>query len=96
MTDKSVHAGEAIRYDRCHDTGRCGLCCQTEDTDYGQEQVKIYVSLAQKMNCCPAGEDFHQGDCLGWEGEKVDAYMMASMASGGIDSVPVRRKSVRR
>ena len=93
VTDKSVHAGEAIRIM----TGAMipeGADCvvKQEDTDYGQEQVKIYVSLAQKMNCCPAGEDFHQGDCLGWEGEKVDAYMMASMASGGIDSVPVRRK----
>ena len=93
VTDKSVHAGEAIRIM----TGAMipeGVDCvvKQEDTVYGQEQVKIYVSLAQKMNCCPTGEDFHQGDCLGWEGEKVDAYMMASMASGGIDSVPVRRK----
>ena len=93
VTDKSVHAGEAIRIM----TGAMipeGADCvvKQEDTDYGEEQVKIYVSLAQKMNCCPVGEDFHQGDCLGWEGEKVDAYMMASMASGGIDSVPVRRK----
>lgn len=67
VTDKSVHAGEAIRIM----TGAMipeGADCvvKQEDTDYGQEQVKIYVSLAQKMNCCPVGEDFHQGDCLGW------------------------------
>ena len=93
VTDKSVHAGEAIRIM----TGAMipeGADCvvKQEDTDYGREQVKIYVPLAKKMNCCPAGEDFHQGDCLGRAGEKVDAYMMASMTSGGIDSVPVRKK----
>lgn len=38
------------------------------------------------------GEDFHRGDCLGQKGERIDAYMMASMASGGIDKVSVWRK----
>ena len=93
VTTQSVHPGEAIRIM----TGAMipeGADCvvKQEDTDYGQEQVKIDVSLAEKMNCCPAGEDFHQGDCLGRAGGKVDAYMMASMASGGIDRISVRRK----
>lgn len=93
VTDKSVHAGEAIRIM----TGAMipeGADCvvKQEDTDYGVERVKIYTAVDENINCCPAGEDFHKGDCLGQAGEKVDAYMMASMASGGIDSVLVKRK----
>ena len=71
-----------------------GVDCvvKQEDTDYGVECVKIYTAVDENINCCPAGEDFHKGDCLGQAGEKVDAYMMASMASGGVENVPVKRK----
>lgn len=93
VTDKKVQEGEAIRIM----TGAMipeGADCvvKQEDTDYGEEDVKIYLSLDKHINCCPVGEDFHQGDQLGKTGAKIDAYMMASMASGGIEKVSVRRK----
>ena len=93
VTDKKVQEGEAIRIM----TGAMipeGADCvvKQEDTDYGEEDVKIYLSLDKHINCCPIGEDFHRGDCLGRKGERIDAYMIASMASGGIDKVSVWRK----
>ena len=93
VTDKKVQEGEAIRIM----TGAMipeGADCvvKQEDTDYGEEDVKIYLSLDKHINCCPIGEDFHRGDCLGQKGERIDAYMMVSMASGGIDKVSVWRK----
>lgn len=93
VTDKSVHAGEAIRIMTGAMISEGADCVvKQEDTDYGADQVKIYAAVGKKVNCCPEGEDFHRGDCLGRTGEKVDAYMMASMASGGIQRVSVRRK----
>ena len=68
VTDKSVHAGEAIRIM----TGAMipeGADCvvKQEDTDYGQEQVKIYVSLAQKNELLPRRRGLSPGR-LPWLG----------------------------
>ena len=65
VTDKSVHAGEAIRIM----TGAMipeGADCvvKQEDTDYGQEQVKIYVSLA------PQARTFTRATALAGKGKK--------------------------
>lgn len=93
VTDKKIQEGEAIRImtGAMIPEGADGVVRQ-EDTDYGENSVKVYTPLDKHTNCCPAGEDFYQGDRLGQAGEKIDAYMMASMASGGIEKVPVRKK----
>jgi molybdopterin molybdotransferase len=35
-----------------------------EDTDYGEDTVSIYRSLAPYQNYCRQGEDYHMGDIL--------------------------------
>ena len=92
VSDKYVQECEAIRMMNAEMLKEGGdFVVKQEDTDYGEEDVKIYLSLDKHINCCPIGEDFHRGDCLGQKGERIDAYMMVSMASGGIDKVSVWR-----
>lgn len=63
-----------------------------EDTDYGEEWVKIFAEGRPQMNCCPAGEDFAQGEKLASAGMLVDAYLASSAASAGMAALPVRRR----
>ena len=93
VSKKSVQTGQAI----CIMTGAMipeGADCvvKQEETDYGTANVNIYQAVQKSANCCPKGEDFRQGDCLGQKGERIDAYRMASLASAGIAHVKVRKK----
>lgn len=63
-----------------------------EDTDYGEMQVQIFAEGKEQMNCCPAGEDFQKGERLAPAGMTVDAYLAATAAAAGMESLPVRRK----
>lgn len=63
-----------------------------EDTDYGEETVRIGKPAAVHENICDQGEDFKQGTCLLYEGEKLDAVRIGIAASMGYAHIPVYRK----
>lgn len=89
----AVGAGEAVRIM----TGApipSGADCivRQEDTDYGEELVKIYTEHRPYQNYCFQGEDFKKGDCLVEKGTVMDAITIGVAASMGRDSVLVYRK----
>ena len=54
-----------------------------ENTDYGEEQVRIFRSLSPFENYCPRGEDFQIGETLVSAGMRVTAAVCAVAASAG-------------
>ena len=63
-----------------------------EDTDLGEEQVRIFVSLASGANCIRKGEEYVSGDCLLAAGQLVDPAAAAVAAGAGLTVLPVRRR----
>lgn len=63
-----------------------------EDTDYGEEQVKVFVEHHAYENYCFQGEDFKQGDCLAERGTAMDSIAIGIAASMGRERVLVYRK----
>lgn len=64
-----------------------------EDTDEGEETVRIYKSVPAGKNICYCGEEYKIGECLLKAGEPIDAVSVALAASLGRETVPVRRKA---
>lgn len=60
-----------------------------EDTDCGEEAVRIYTPLRPYNNYCFAGEDYRQGECLVPAGYRMDAGGCALLAGAGIRQIPV-------
>lgn len=60
-----------------------------EDTDLGEQQVQIYVSLRQGMNYCQAGEDIQAGDCIIPKNTRLTPLHIGLLASLGITQVQV-------
>lgn len=65
-----------------------------EQTDMGEEEVKIYRSLRPYDNYCFAGEDYHRGDVLAPAGERVTAAVCAIASGAGKDRLSVFTKPV--
>lgn len=63
-----------------------------EDTDYGEEMVRIYREAVPWMNYCRKGEDFSKGELLAEAGNTVDAYTVAVAAAAGRDALCVCRR----
>ena len=90
----TIRAGEAFRIM----TGApvpedADLVVPQEDTDEGEETVKIYVSgYGQNSYISPVGEDFAEGECLIEKGTLIDAYALSCACAAGIRQLPVRRK----
>lgn len=63
-----------------------------EDTDYGEETVRIFKSAAVHDNICDRGEDYKRGTCLLRQGEKLDAIGIGIAASMGYLQIPVYKK----
>ena len=63
-----------------------------EETDYGEEVVKVFASAERNQNCCPAGEDFYTGEKLIEKGSVLNAYAVAALAGNGAETVRVRKK----
>jgi len=63
-----------------------------EDTDYGEEIVKLYKEQKVYENYCHQGEDFKKGACLIPKGTKLDAITIGMAASMGFDQIRVFKK----
>ncbi len=72
----------------------CDCVLQHERTDNGLEQVQIYAALSPHDNYCDRGEDYRTGEVLLPAGTVVDAAAVGVLASAGLSSVPVRRRTV--
>lgn len=63
-----------------------------EDTDYGEDMVKIYAAQKAYENYCDAGEDFKCGDILLSAGMRVTSMAAAVAAGTGRERLSVLRK----
>lgn len=92
LPGRKIYPGECVRIM----TGAMipeGADCviRQEDTDYGEDTVRIYTRAFQQQNCCRAGEDFKEGDILAEAGERVDAYTAAAAVAASHTGLMVRR-----
>lgn len=64
-----------------------------EDTDCGEQTVRIYKALEPHANICDAGEDYKQGTCVISKGTKLDAVLVGVAASMGYREIPVLQQT---
>lgn len=62
-----------------------------EDTDYGEDEVKIYASSVKQRNICPAGEEIAPDSCVIKSGQRIGRAETGLIAALGKDEVCVRR-----
>ena len=91
-TQREVHKGEAVRIM----TGApvpegCDCCVRQEDTDYGEDVVRIYRPEKEWGNYCFKGEDFKAGSTLIKKGSRIGFVEMGVLAGMGRGTVPVFR-----
>ena len=91
-TDREVRKGEAVRIM----TGApvpagCDCCVRQEDTDYGEEVVRIFRPEKEWGNYCSKGEDFKAGSTLMKKGSRIGFVEMGVLAGMGYGTVPVFR-----
>ena len=60
-----------------------------EDTDYGEDTVRIYRSITTGTNYCCVGEDIREGQQILAKGSHLTALHIGLLASLGIHRVPV-------
>lgn len=63
-----------------------------EDTDYGEDIVKVYRSLKPGQNCCRRGEDYRAGTTLLSAREIVGPVQAGIIASAGRRRIKVYRR----
>ena len=63
-----------------------------ENTDYGEDRVRIMETPGRKNNIDPAGEDFKAGTVLARSGERLDAALTGIAAAAGKAEVSVYRR----
>lgn len=93
MTEKEVSEGTAVRIMTgapIPDGADCVI--GQEDTDYGEEIVKVYKSLKAWQNYCFQGEDYKAGTKLLPAGTLLGAVEIGVAASAGRIDVQVYRK----
>ena len=62
----------------------CDCCVRQEDTDYGEDTVKIFYPTRQWQNYCYQGEDFKRGTVLLKKGTRIGFVEAGILASMGI------------
>ena len=70
----------------------CDCCVRQEDTDYGEETVRIFRPTGQWQNYCYQGEDFKNGTVLLKKGDKIGFIEAGILASMGVIKVKVYRR----
>lgn len=70
----------------------CDCCVRQEDTDYGEETVRIFRPTGQWQNYCYRGENFKNGTVLLKKGDKVGFIEAGILASMGVIKVKVYRR----
>ena len=89
--DVAVGSGEAVRIMTGAPIPEGADCViRQEDTDYGEETVRIAAPLRPYDNYCFAGEDYRQGELLVSSGSRITAGVSALLAGAGVQQVQVR------
>lgn len=70
----------------------CDCCVRQEDTDYGEETVRIFRPTGQWKNYCYRGENFKNGTVLLKKGDKIGFIEAGILASMGVIKVKVYRR----
>ena len=70
----------------------CDCCVRQEDTDYGEETVRIFRPTGQWQNYCYQGENFKNGTVLLKKGDKIGFIEAGILASMGVIKVKVYRR----
>lgn len=63
-----------------------------EDTDYGEETVRIYAELKPGSNIVPVGEDFRRGERIAKKGDVITSDLAGAIAAAGQSRVAVFRR----
>ena len=64
-----------------------------EDTDEGEQTVRIFQRVAAGRNICCRGEEYQTGECLLPAGQQIDTAAIAVAAGAGRNTLPVRRRA---
>ena len=92
-SNREVKSGEAVRImTGAAISAGCDCCVRQEDTDYGEDTVKIFKSHKQWENYCFQGEDFKKDTVLLKKGTKIGFVETGILASMGKAKVLVKRK----
>ena len=70
----------------------CDCCVRQEDTDYGEETVRIFRPTGQWQNYCYQGENFKNRTVLLKKGDKIGFIEAGILASMGVIKVKVYRR----
>ena len=70
----------------------CDCCVRQEDTDYGEETVRIFRPTGQWQNYCYQGENFKNGTVLLKKSDKIGFIEAGILASMGVIKVKVYRR----
>lgn len=94
VSEKKVREGTAIRIMTgapIPDGADCVV--KQEDTDYGEEKVRIFQRVGVHQNYCFAGEDYKEGDVLLKKEKPLVPAAIGILASLGRESVRVFRQA---
>ncbi|MDR2770556.1 MAG: molybdopterin molybdotransferase MoeA [Clostridiales Family XIII bacterium] len=92
-SDRTVRRGEAVKLMTGAMIPRgCNCVIRQEDTDGGEDAVRIYKRLKPDENYCFAGEDYKKGDLLLPAFSRIDPAAMAVIAGAGRARVKVIRR----
>lgn len=64
-----------------------------EDTDEGEETVRIFQCVAAGRNICYQGEEYQADECLLSAGQWIDTATVAVASGAGRSTLPVRRRA---
>lgn len=93
VTESQVGPGMAVRIMTGAPIPKGADCVVgQEDTDYGEEQVKVYEEIAYHKNYCFEGEDYGEGDLLLKKGIQIGAVESGVLASLGLQEISVFRR----
>ncbi len=91
--DGTVTSGSAVRIMTGAPVPKgANAVIKQEDTDSGEDFVKIYKSVSPWQNYCYAGEDYKKGEVIVKKGTYINAGTMAVLSSAGITEVTVYEK----
>lgn len=91
--EKQVCAGAAVRLmTGCMIPPGADCVIRQEDTDGGEETVRIMAAVERHANICFCGEEYGTGERLIARGTRLDPAAVCVLAGAGFDRVPVCRK----
>ncbi|MBQ7777298.1 MAG: molybdopterin molybdotransferase MoeA [Oscillibacter sp.] len=90
---QQLQRGQAVRLmTGCMIPAGADCIIRQEDTDEGEDTVRIYKGVKSGSNYCYKGEEYGEGALLLPVGQKVDAGAVALAASAGLTQLSVRRR----